>query len=290
LNLDEEKQQQVVEQIRRKHVEAAIASALLPGAGQWLLRDYRAAYIFLALFLVPFLFFRMAMVSPHPLLRAVCTLLPLIVAIVSVKHALRGESAAAPARPSRAWYLLALPILVVANGLYFGFAKRAAGFKTYVEFRNDMRPTLHRGDRYVVDRRAYLHASPKRGDIVAFSNSEDGHEGESGLFASTERVVAIAGDTIARSDRTLLVNGVPYPRKTPNANLQLLDHEPMTVPDGYFFAVGDNPNQPDANEFLLTPISEKNLVGKALYISGSRYDRLRHLRHENLQLPASFRN
>ena len=57
LNPDVEKQQQVAEQIRRKRVEAAIASALLPGAGQWLLRDYRAAYIFLALFLVPFCFF-----------------------------------------------------------------------------------------------------------------------------------------------------------------------------------------------------------------------------------------
>ena len=77
-------------------------------------------------------------------------------------------------RASRAWYLLALPVLLLACIVYFGFAKRAAGFKTYVEIGNDMRPTLHRGDRYVVDRRAYLHASPKRGDIVTFSNQRLG--------------------------------------------------------------------------------------------------------------------
>jgi signal peptidase I len=138
---------------------------------------------------------------------------------------------------------------------------------------------------------------PKRGDVVVFRFPED--EGVDYI----KRVVGVPGDRIGYFNKTLYVNGEPMPqlpvghyvgegsgRGQTGAALALetingVEHQilinprtgdlppgctvlangPVTVPEGHYFAMGDNrDNSNDSRCWGFVP--EENLVGKAFVI------------------------
>lgn len=130
---------------------------------------------------------------------------------------------------------------------------------------DSMVPTLLPGDLVFVSKSAfqlrlpfssYAIASfraPKRGSVVAFSLPESQWE------TYTKRVVATEGDTVAIQQGVLLVNDIPaeylaqnsvsgvVTEKTVWASYPILrqsdkvkDYGPVTIPQGHFFALGDN--------------------------------------------------
>lgn len=128
-----------------------------------------------------------------------------------------------------------------------------------------MEPTLHEGDRVLVNKLSYRLHDVHRGDIVVFERppaavSVNPDEDIPDLI---KRVIGLPGDTIeARADGAVYINDrrldEPYlPDDTRTANLP-----EQEVPEGQVFVMGDNrANSSDSREF--GAIDEDLIVGRA---------------------------
>jgi signal peptidase I len=140
--------------------------------------------------------------------------------------------------------------------------------------------------------------SPERGDVAVFRYPVDDKTD------FIKRIVAVPGDTVAYRNKTLYINGEPQPVELigryqgtgsgqnqtgnlhasenltgvrheilvderrpdfPSPQCDVLAHGPVTVPEGSYFAMGDNrDNSNDSRCWGFVP--DENLVGKATYI------------------------
>jgi signal peptidase I len=168
-----------------------------------------------------------------------------------------------------------------------------------------MKPTILEGDRIVVNKLAYdlkvpytawrvaSWADPARGDIVVLSSPVDGKR-------LVKRVVGLPGDTIAMAHNRLIVNGrsVSYSPLEPDLVVQfepdgarrvlaaeeldgeahammitpgartLRSFDPIEVPEGEFFLMGDNRDESfDSRHFGL--VDRERIFGRALAVAGS---------------------
>jgi len=163
-----------------------------------------------------------------------------------------------------------------------------------------MNPTILEGDLIYVDKLAYdlripltLHrvarwSDPQRGDIVVCLSPDDGTR-------LVKRVIALPGDTVQMRNGRLLLNGLPltYSPAEPEYTAQLphnlathsvcsMEHlgrtthpvlsipaiqamrsfGPVTVPEGYYFVLGDNRDvSRDSRFFGFVP--RQSVLGKA---------------------------
>ena len=119
-----------------------------------------------------------------------------------------------------------------------------------------MEPTLHPGQRLVIEKVSYHLAAPERGEVVVLKIP--GREAD----AIIKRVVATAGDVIAIRNGRVYLNGAvldePYLSQfTPG------DLPSAVVPDGYIFVLGDNRGASnDSRTFGMIPTD--HLVGRAI--------------------------
>lgn len=164
-----------------------------------------------------------------------------------------------------------------------------------------MQPTIVEGDRININKLAYdirlpitqqvimRLDDPERGDIVIFESSV-------AKKRLVKRIVGIGGDTIAMRENRLIVNSVPLQYTSINSsnthleeNLLGLKHQiridntrhnsrtssaernyqnfgPVFVPDGYYFAMGDNrDNSADSRVIGLVPREE--IIGRSKSIA-----------------------
>ncbi|MFU8877468.1 MAG: signal peptidase I [Wenzhouxiangellaceae bacterium] len=202
-----------------------------------------------------------------------------------------------PSRPvdyARSFFPLLLIVLVFRSFMFEPF-KIPSG---------SMQPTLLIGDFIIVSKFSYglrlpvLNTrfvdlgEPERGEIFVFRSVE-----QPGVNM-IKRVIGLPGDSITYRDKVLYINGEPAPqqvvgpwigaglnRNRPGQNPQLrleqlgdVEHDilihanrPMqhsaswVVPEGHYFAMGDNRDRShDSRGFGFVP--EENLVGRALRI------------------------
>jgi signal peptidase I len=148
-----------------------------------------------------------------------------------------------------------------------------------------MLPTLHVGDRVLVNKLVYTVGEPQRLDVIVFRNPKYpetdrgffgaiGHWLIEGLGVSTDpnrdfikRVIGLPGDTVEVRKGRVLVNGgrleEPYARDERDRGSS---YGPVTVPDGKYFVMGDNrPNSSDSRTSLGF-IPEDKIVGKAFVL------------------------
>ena len=124
-----------------------------------------------------------------------------------------------------------------------------------------MTPTIRHEDRILVNKRAYLHEEPERGEIIAF-NSEDGR-------ILIKRVVGLPGDLIEVRAGVLYRDGEvvlkePYVEIHPGSR-ERRSHRPRKVKDKHLFVMGDNRVlSVDSKDF--GPISYEDVIGKAVLI------------------------
>lgn len=165
-----------------------------------------------------------------------------------------------------------------------------------------MLPTLHPGDRVLVEKLSYRLHGPERGDVVVFEKSVFGEAEDVPWYGDVKnfvrellglpigdeedyikRVVAVGGDTIRYADtpRRLIVNGeeVSQPfirggRDRFSSTLTGQDCERLgmrsvegacLVPAGRVFVMGDNRGDSEDSR-ILGPIDEDRIVGRALAI------------------------
>ena len=172
-------------------------------------------------------------------------------------------------------------------------------FEPYIVPTGSLLPTVLPGDFLLVNKYVYglriplthytfyHNSTPSRGDIVVFRYPPNPS------ISYVKRVIGVPGDTISYINKVLYINGVEMKQFAANAHTLSEESEPMaewreelgsvshhiliekskasydfknlTVPQGYYFMMGDNrDNSLDSRFWGFVP--EENLVGRATFI------------------------
>ena len=148
-----------------------------------------------------------------------------------------------------------------------------------------MEPQLEVGDRVVVSRIAYRLHEPRRGDLVVFPSVTEDVPSDGGVLpariardvleglglrkpAETDlikRVIGLPGEVVEGRGGRVYVDGLELLEPYLDPDLATQGFDPVTVPDGHVFVMGDNrlPNMSqDSRAFGPVPID--SIVGRAV--------------------------
>lgn len=135
-------------------------------------------------------------------------------------------------------------------------------FRTGYVDGSSMEDTMHENDRYIVSGLFY---TPKQGDIIVFQPNIADEEKK--LWV--KRVIATEGQTvfIDPADHSVYVDNVklnePYLTQQTNPGGT---ENPMTVPPGYIFVMGDNRGvSRDSRDATVGCIDTRRIVGRVLF-------------------------
>ncbi len=121
-----------------------------------------------------------------------------------------------------------------------------------------MLPTLHGGERLIVDKLTYRFREPNRGDIIVFRYpAEPSH-----YFI--KRVIGLPGDEIEIQHGRVYVNQQPLVEEYINSGI-LGHYGEYVVPNDHYFVLGDNRNNSqDSRNPLVGYVPRELVVGRAL--------------------------
>lgn len=197
-----------------------------------------------------------------------------------------------PRKPPRS-FLAELPVLVI---IAFALALLLKTFLVQAFYipSSSMEPTLEVGDRVLVNKLAYAFREPERGEVVVFTDHDEGGAQEepgstnplrwladslgSGLGLAhpgdrdfIKRIIGLPGETVEMRDGVVHVDGDPVPELTSDeggylSTPDMFDFGPVDVPADAYFMMGDNrPNSADSRSTLGT-IEREDIVGRAFVI------------------------
>ena len=119
-----------------------------------------------------------------------------------------------------------------------------------------MAPTLADQDRLIVNKFAYRIGDPRRGDIVMLYYPVDPEK------SFVKRVIAEEGDQVRIVEGQVYVNDVPMSDMfVPPEYRSHDDYGPYTVPEGYYFVMGDHRNNSSDSRHW-GPVPKKYIIGK----------------------------
>ena len=132
-----------------------------------------------------------------------------------------------------------------------------------------MYPTLHEGDRVLVNKLSYKLHDVNRGDIVVFERPAS--ETSSNIPDLIKRVIALPGESVTFVDGSVYVDGrkidesyLPTGTVTTGANapFKCTTESPCVVPAGDVWVMGDNRGDSKDSRYF-GPIPESSIVGRA---------------------------
>jgi len=183
---------------------------------------------------------------------------------------------------------------VVAAALFFAFVIQAFAVKPYVIPSGSMLPTLQVGQRVLVDRFSHrIGGAPKLGEVTVFmpppgaslSGGQCAIAGEGPSYDAgpllhrscsqalpgagpkpfVKRVVGLPGDTIAVRGGHVVRNGVraAEPFAAPCGGGPECNLDPIVVPAGHYFLMGDNRGDSDDSRYW-GPVARGQIIGHAV--------------------------
>lgn len=122
-----------------------------------------------------------------------------------------------------------------------------------------MLPSLHDGERLMVDKISYRFADPQRGDIVVFRYPSDPRE------HFIKRIIGVPGDWIQIEGGRVYVNGAALDEPYLDAPT-LGRFGPVHVPGGHYFMMGDNRNNSEDSRDPRVGFVPRSLIdGRAIW-------------------------
>ncbi len=186
--------------------------------------------------------------------------------------------------PRAGGFLRELPVLVLV-ALALALLIKTFLVQAFSIPSGSMEPTLHPGDRVLVNRLAYRFGEPARGDVVVFLDPRPGAEGERGPVEALlrwlsdgigvtrpehedfiKRVIALPGETWEIAGGVVYVDGVPLAEPYLGPLEDTRSFGPETVPAGMLFVLGDNRLNSSDSRFGLGYVPIDRVVGKAFVI------------------------
>jgi signal peptidase I len=171
------------------------------------------------------------------------------------------------------WLIEWAIILVLVVG--FTFVLRTFVIQTFSIPSGSMLPTLHVGDRIIVNKLSYDFHDVHRGDIVVFKRPPLESQNYSDLV---KRVVGLPGETISSVNGKIYINGkllsVPWLPPGPqdftgplasDAHPQFNMPGPVKIPTGEYYVMGDNRTDSEDSRFF-GPIPKSLIVGRAVAV------------------------
>ncbi len=149
-------------------------------------------------------------------------------------------------------------IAVIVSALILAFLIRMFVFESYQVEGISMLPTLHTGERVLVNKLIYDFETPKTGQIIVFRSPVMKNQDW------IKRVIGVPGDTISVKNNVVYINGKRYhePFLKYRASMNV---PPTKVPQGHLWVEGDNrPKSFDSRYFGL--LSMKRLKGQAFIV------------------------
>ena len=128
---------------------------------------------------------------------------------------------------------------------------------------SSMEPTLQvSGQRLLVSRVTYWFHEPQRGDIITFHPPKNWHNPSGRPYI--KRIIGLPGETVAIYNGTVYINDIPLdePYLDPTQPM-IRTMQVITVPDGYYFVLGDNRNVSADSSYYRECISHSSIIGKA---------------------------
>ena len=121
-----------------------------------------------------------------------------------------------------------------------------------------MIPTIQLQDRLIVDKLFFKFNEFERGDIVVFQAPEKANESDD----LVKRIIGLPGEKIEIVDGLVYINDQelyePYILESPNYMI-----EAFTIPEGYFYVLGDNSNI-SKDSHIWGVVAEENIFGRVL--------------------------
>jgi len=146
-------------------------------------------------------------------------------------------------------YIQALIISIIAAFLIMTFIAQS-----FVVEGASMEPTLHSGDRVLIEKISYKLSPPNRGDIIVLNRPGR---------PFIKRVIAIEGDTLFISDGEVYLNDQvldePYISEETEGTWG-----PYIIPEGMVFVMGDNRNNSDDSRRSVGYLDVNDIKGKAV--------------------------
>lgn len=127
-----------------------------------------------------------------------------------------------------------------------------------------MYPTLHIGDRLVVEKVSYRFHPPETGDIVVFQTPPElQRRGYDKNQAFIKRIIGKPGEVISVANGKVYLNGQPlqedYIAEPPNQPFPT-----VKIPEDEFFVMGDNRNDSNDSRYWGF-LPQQNLIGRATF-------------------------
>jgi signal peptidase I len=171
----------------------------------------------------------------------------------SVKDSIKDSAKDNPMKEVKEWAQAIITAVVLALLI------RAFLFEIILVDGSSMLPTLNDADRVFVNKIGYIIGKPEHGDVIIFKTPEDPHTNY------VKRLIGLPGDKVRVVDGVVYVNDEPltepYILEPPYS-----DYAEVTVPEGRFFALGDNRNgSKDSRDSHVGFVPLKNLLGKAVF-------------------------
>ncbi len=157
-------------------------------------------------------------------------------------------------------YIEALIISVGLAALIIAFVAQS-----FLVEGSSMEPSLHHGQRLLVEKVTYRFTEPKRGQVVVFRYPGDQRR------KFIKRVIGLPGDEIAIKNGFLYVNGLRLDENYINGptygTYSAPTFGPVLVPEGHYFVLGDNRRNSDDSRYPdVGFVPKKNLIGRALVV------------------------